>query len=46
MKKRVTLMMDDELDRRIREYQVRIMLARDGTYSFSDAVNDILARDA
>ena len=44
MKKRVTIMMDDELDRRIREHQARMMLERNGTYSYSDAVNDLLAK--
>lgn len=46
MKKRITLMMDDELDRRIREHQAGMMLERNRTYSYSDAVNDLLARGA
>ena len=44
MKKHVTFRIDDDLYRRIREYQARVALERDGTYSFSEAVNDILAR--
>ena len=46
MKKRVTLMMDDEMDCRIREYQAKMMLERNGAYSYSDAVNDLLAKGA
>ncbi len=46
MTKRVTFTIDDDLYRRIRKYQARMMLVRDGTYSFSEAVNDILARGA
>ena len=43
MAKRVTIMIDDELDRKIRERQVRMMLERNRMYSLSEAVNDILA---
>ena len=44
MTKRVTLMMDDELGRKIREYQAEVMLERNKAHRYSDAVNDILTR--
>ena len=44
MAKRATILVDDGLDRRIREYQARKILEGNKAYSFSDAVNDLLAR--
>ena len=38
-------MINDELNRRVRKCQFRMMLERNRTYSYSDAVNDLLARD-
>ena len=46
MAKRVTIMIDDELDRRIREHQARVTMERNKAYSYSAAVNDLLARGA
>ncbi len=46
MAKRVTITFGDDLHRRIRECQVRTMLERNRAYSFSEAVNDLLARDS
>ena len=37
-------MMDYELVRKIREYQVRVMLEDNKTYSFANAINDLLSR--
>ncbi len=42
--KHATILMDDELIRKIRKHQARMMLERNAAYSFSDAVNDLLAR--
>ncbi len=39
-------MVDNELDRKIREYQAKTMLDTNRTYSYSDAINDLLARGA
>ena len=44
MTRQVTILMDDDLYCRVREYQTRTMLEHDMTYSFSDAVNDLLAK--
>lgn len=46
MKKHVTFAIDDDLDRKVREHQVRMMLELNETYSFSDTINDLLARGA
>ena len=44
MTKHVTFTIDDDLDRKIREYQATVMLERNRAYSFAAAVNDLLAR--
>ena len=44
MLKRVTIMIDDEVDRMVREYQVKKMLEDNKAYSYSAAMNDLLAR--
>ena len=46
MTKHATVTIDDELDRRVREYRARMMLASNKAYSYSAAVNDLLARSA
>ena len=46
MAKRVTIMIDEELDRRVREHQAQKMLERNKAYSYSAAMNDLLARGA
>ena len=46
MAKRVTITIDEEVDRRVREYQVKKMLEDNKAYSYSDAVTDLLARGA
>ena len=45
MAKRVTIQIDEELDRRVREHQAGMMLASNKAYSYSAAVNDLLARN-
>ena len=42
--KRTTFTIDDELDRKVREHQARTMLATGKAYSYSDAINDLLAK--
>ena len=44
MTKRVTFMINDELDRKIRQFQAKTMLGSNKAYSYSDAVNDLLTR--
>ncbi len=44
MAKRVTFTIDDVLDRRIKEYQAKMMLDTNKAYRYSDAINDMLAR--
>ena len=46
MAKRVTVTIDDELDRMVREYRARMMLERNRACSYPDAVKDLLARGA
>ena len=45
MAKRVTPVIICEMDHRVKKYRARMMLERNRTYSYSDAVNDLLARD-
>ena len=42
MSKRITIMIQDELDKKIRSYQAKRMQKENKTYSYSRAVNDIL----
>lgn len=42
MSKRVTIMIDDELDKKIRIYQAKKIQKENIAYSYSKAVNDIL----
>ena len=44
MAKRVTILIDEELDRRVREYQAKMMLEGNKACSYSAAMNDLLAR--
>ena len=46
MARRVTFLIDDGLERRVRGYQARKMLERNKACSYSDAVNDLLAGGA
>jgi hypothetical protein len=44
MGRRVTIMIDDSLDKKIRQYQAKIMQKENSTYSYSRAVNDLLQK--
>ena len=44
MTKRVTFMISDELDRKVRQFQAKTILVSNKAYSYSDAINDLLAR--
>jgi len=44
MAKRVTIMIDDELDKKIRIYQAKKMQKENITYSYSKAINEILKK--
>ena len=46
MAKRVTVTIDEELDRGVREHRARMMLERNKACSYSAAMNDLLARGA
>ena len=42
MSKRITIMIQDDLDKKIRSYQAKRMQKENTSYSYSRAVNDIL----
>ena len=44
MSKRVTIMIDDELDKKIRIFQAKKIQKDNASYSYSKAVNDILRK--
>ena len=44
MPRRVTVMMEDDLDKKIRLFQAKKMQKENETYSYSKAVNDILRK--
>lgn len=44
MAKRVTIMIDDELDKKIRIHQAKKMQKENTTYSYSKAINEILKK--
>lgn len=44
MKKRVTVMMDEDLDTKIRTKQVKLIQQEQKSYSYSEAVNDVLRK--
>ena len=44
MAKRVTIMMEDSTDKKIRLYQAKMMQKHNKAYSYSKAVNDILKK--
>jgi hypothetical protein len=45
MSRRVTIMMEDELDKKVRAYQAKKMQKENSTYSYSKAVNDIVRKN-
>ena len=44
MSKRITIMIDNELDKKIRVFQAKKMQKENATYSYSKAINDILKK--
>ena len=44
MGRRVTIMIDDSLDKKIKQFQVKVMQKKNSTYSYSKAVNDLLQK--
>ncbi|MBC8516529.1 MAG: hypothetical protein ISR81_03370 [Nitrosopumilus sp.] len=44
MSKRTTILIDGDLDKKIREYQAKIMKKTNLSYSYSKAVNDLLRK--
>ena len=42
MSKRTTIMIDDDLDKKIRERQIKIMAETNNNYSYSQSLNDML----
>ena len=44
MARRVTFMIDDDLDRKVREYQTGVMQYSNKACSYSKAINDLLAK--
>ena len=44
MGRRVTIMIDDGLDKKIRQFQAKIIQKENSTYSYSKAVNDLLRK--
>ena len=44
MKKRVTVMIDDKLDKKIRLLQAKKIQEENFSYSYSQAVNDIIRK--
>ena len=44
MGRRVTIMIEDSLDKKIRQFQSKTMQKENSTYSYSKAVNDLLRK--
>jgi len=44
MGKRVTIMIEDDLDKKIRIYQAKVMQKRNITYGYSKTVNELLKK--
>ena len=44
MGRRVTIMIEDSLDKKIRQFQAKIIQKENSTYSYSKAVNDLLRK--
>jgi len=44
MSRRVTIMIDDDLDKKIRMYQAKIMQKKNITCSYSKTVNELLKK--
>ncbi len=44
MSRRITFMIDEDLDKKIRLYQAKKMQKENSTYSYSRAINDIIKK--
>lgn len=44
MSKRVTIMIDDDLDKKLRQYQAKMIQQSTGAYSYSKAINEVLRK--
>ena len=44
MSRRVTIVIQEDLDKKIRNYQSKIIQKKNSTYSYSKAVNDLLRK--
>ena len=44
MGRRVTIMIEDSLDKKIRQFQAKMIQKENTTYSYSKAVNDLLRK--
>ena len=44
MSRRVTVMVENDIDKKIRNYQSKIIQKKNSTYSYSRAVNDLLRK--
>ncbi|GAF69776.1 unnamed protein product [marine sediment metagenome] len=44
MSKRITIMLDDDLDKKLRALQAKAIQKNQGSYSFSKALNDTLRK--
>jgi hypothetical protein len=44
MSKRITVMIDDDIDKKLRQRQARMIQQTSETYSYSKTINDILRK--
>jgi len=44
MGRRVTVMIEDSLDKKVRQFQAKMIQKENSTYSFSKAVNDLIRK--
>lgn len=44
MAKRITVMIDDDIDKKLRQYQSKMIQQRSGAYSYSKTINDVLKK--
>jgi len=44
MSRRVTIMIDDDLDKKIRMYQAKMLQKENSSFSYSKALNEILRK--
>jgi len=44
MAKRITIMIEDSLDKKVRRYQAKRLQKENATFSYSKAINEILRR--